>query len=388
MSLMQDQMEMKMTTTRPDAEAVSHTDSTSEGPRKQELLLDRVHYDNHLQLRVGTSATTVDDYADKMQRGVELPPPVVFQDGSQYLLADGFHTFAALHKCGRKEGLFDVRTGSRRDALTYALGANDEHGLRLTNEDKRKKVTTALRDETWRGWSDAKLAELCRVSDRFVASVRREMGIEVTTRVGRDGRRTDTSRAGKRGTSAPPAAASRAQPAAAAPTPASASARITTSKGTAKPSQQHSTFRETTPTSSEAVPSARSTERASPVTPNSSDSLSPTVSSRQPTVAESVTAPGPTVSSATTKAAVRPPSTPNGSESSDPRRKKSSEEASLKPGGSTSPQGDRAAKTSQTHPALRVYAQYNALSKPHQALVRSFLAPGGWKKARALAGKK
>jgi hypothetical protein len=40
----------------------------------------------------------------------------------------------------------EVRTGSRRDAVRYSVGANSVHGLRRTNEDKRREVQTLLAD--------------------------------------------------------------------------------------------------------------------------------------------------------------------------------------------------------------------------------------------------
>ncbi|MDP9356276.1 MAG: hypothetical protein M3R02_13525, partial [Chloroflexota bacterium] len=47
-------------------------------------------------------------------------------------------------------------------------------GQRRTGDDKRHAVTRALLDPEWGTWSDAAIARLCAVSDRFVAQVRRE----------------------------------------------------------------------------------------------------------------------------------------------------------------------------------------------------------------------
>jgi hypothetical protein len=40
----------------------------------------------------------------------------------------------------------DVREGSRRDAILYAVGANASHGLKRTNRDKRNAVRVLLKD--------------------------------------------------------------------------------------------------------------------------------------------------------------------------------------------------------------------------------------------------
>lgn len=46
-----------------------------------------------------------------------------------------------------------------RDAILYSCGANDRHGLRRTNEDKRRAVKKSLEDPEWSGWSSNKIAE-------------------------------------------------------------------------------------------------------------------------------------------------------------------------------------------------------------------------------------
>jgi hypothetical protein len=69
----------------------------------------------------------------------------------------------------------DVRQGSRRDAILYAVGANALHGLHRTNADKRNAAMTLLRDETWSAWSDREIARQCAVSDRFVNGLRAQL---------------------------------------------------------------------------------------------------------------------------------------------------------------------------------------------------------------------
>jgi hypothetical protein len=96
----------------------------------------------------------------------------VFYDGSDYWLADGFHRVEAAKSLGLVEIAADIRQGTRRDAVLYSVGANTSHGLRRTNEDKRRTVMMLLNDEEWRGWSDNRIAQLCGVSQPFVSSMR------------------------------------------------------------------------------------------------------------------------------------------------------------------------------------------------------------------------
>ena len=50
------------------------------------------------QSRVRIDDDTVKEYAELMSAGVELPPLVVFWDGTEYWLADGFHRYFAAQK--------------------------------------------------------------------------------------------------------------------------------------------------------------------------------------------------------------------------------------------------------------------------------------------------
>lgn len=140
----------------------------------KELPLDRVRTDGGTQMRAALNEGFVDELVASMRESAEpeLPPGVVFYDGTDYWLADGFHRVAAY----RKEGLdlfdFHVKAGTRRDAVLHAAGANAAHGLRRTDADKRRAVETLLRDEEWSKWSNRAVAEACGVSKGFVGDVR------------------------------------------------------------------------------------------------------------------------------------------------------------------------------------------------------------------------
>jgi DNA repair photolyase len=122
--------------------------------------------------RVKLSESAIEDYARAMKDGLELPPIVVFQDKGGYHLADGWHRLEAARRIGEKLITADIRKGSRRDALLYAVGANAKHGLRRTRADKRRSVQLLLDDPEWRKWSVNRIAEACNVSWDLVEDVR------------------------------------------------------------------------------------------------------------------------------------------------------------------------------------------------------------------------
>ncbi|HET8700465.1 MAG TPA: hypothetical protein VFL97_02220 [Nitrococcus sp.] len=68
---------------------------------------------------------------------------------------------------------------TRREAVLHSVGANAAHGLRRTNEDKRRAVLTLLNDEEWGKWSDREIARRCGVTNKTVAAYRNELSEEI-----------------------------------------------------------------------------------------------------------------------------------------------------------------------------------------------------------------
>lgn len=68
-----------------------------------------------------------------------------------------------------------VYPGGKREALLHALGANETHGHRRTDADRRHAVELLIADPEWRAWSDREIARQCHVSHMLVNRVRREL---------------------------------------------------------------------------------------------------------------------------------------------------------------------------------------------------------------------
>ena len=165
------------------------------------LTLASVRTDGGTQARAMLCEETVAEYAAALGGGVSMPRVVVFYDGTDHWLADGFHRVAAYARAKRGGIPAEIRQGTRRDAVLYACGANGTHGLKRTNADKHRAVETLLRDEEWSAWSNVQIAKACGVSDMLVAKVRAEVtpnGLESTPRKGADGRTINTANIGKR----------------------------------------------------------------------------------------------------------------------------------------------------------------------------------------------
>lgn len=134
--------------------------------------INSIRLDGGTQSRAEIHADTVAEYADALADGTEFPPIVVFYDGVDYWLGDGFHRVHAFRRAGRASISADVRVGTQSDAQLFSYGVNAGHGLRRSNADKRKAVEGALKHAISGEWSDNQIAKHCGVSHPFVGSVR------------------------------------------------------------------------------------------------------------------------------------------------------------------------------------------------------------------------
>lgn len=146
--------------------------------------------DGGTQSRAALSEDAIADYAAAYGAKATMPPVVVFRDrDGQSWLADGFHRCYGAQRAGLDAIAADVREGTQRDAILYAVGANAQHGLRRTNADKRRAVEILLRDAEWSAKSDRWIATATGVHHETVAATRAELAISPTERrKGRDGK--------------------------------------------------------------------------------------------------------------------------------------------------------------------------------------------------------
>ena len=161
------------------------------------MSLADIRIDGGTQSRESLCESTVSDYSDAMVSGDQFPPIVVFCDGSDNWLADGFHRFHAARKAGLSELQADMRSGTREDALWHAIGANKANGQRPSRGDVRHAVLLALR--TWPGKLQSEIAAQVGCAQQYVSRMKSEFTTsgELTPPekvTGRDGKTYPTSK--------------------------------------------------------------------------------------------------------------------------------------------------------------------------------------------------
>lgn len=144
------------------------------------IALTKLRTDGDTQPRAMLNQDVIAEYTEAMLEDAKFPPIVVFHDSANYWIADGFHRFFASKRAGVPEIECEIHQGTLRDAQLYSVGANSSHGLRRSNDDKRKAVLTLINDLEWAEWSDSEIARKCNVSHMTVGRIKKSLSLEKT----------------------------------------------------------------------------------------------------------------------------------------------------------------------------------------------------------------
>ena len=176
---------------------------------KRKPRLGSIRLDGSTQPRAEIDNALVREYAEYYAAGVKMPPLIVFFDGVDHWLADGFHRWHAARRADLKSVPCDVRKGTREDARWFSYSANKTHGLRRDNEDKARAVRAALKHPNGAKMSDRQIAEHVGVDPMTVGKYRKQLEptvevLQSAARTGRDGRTIQPANIGKKKTAADP----------------------------------------------------------------------------------------------------------------------------------------------------------------------------------------
>lgn len=138
------------------------------------LNLLNIRIDGGTQARLKLNQDAVKDYAEHMREGAVFPPLVVYYDGSEYWLVDGFHRFFALRANGTESTECDVRNGTLREAILFSKGVNggNKRGLPTTPDDNRMSIIWMLNDEEYKTWPNTDIAKHIGVSSMTVGRIK------------------------------------------------------------------------------------------------------------------------------------------------------------------------------------------------------------------------
>jgi len=134
-----------------------------------------IRTDGGTQVRFKLHEDKVAEYAELMKEGIVFPPLVVFHDGVDYWLADGFHRFFAYKKNGNTAIDCDVRQGTLEDAKRFARTANNKHGIPLSVEEWKAIANYYFTSKEYQDWSTRQIAKELGKSNSTISRWRAEL---------------------------------------------------------------------------------------------------------------------------------------------------------------------------------------------------------------------
>jgi N6-adenosine-specific RNA methylase IME4/DNA-binding CsgD family transcriptional regulator len=152
----------------------------------QSIPLASIRTDGGTQSRTELIPEKITEYAQLMLEGTVFPPIILFYDGSDYWLGDGFHRCHSAEQIDRKLIDAEIRQGTRRDAVLYSMEANTRHGIPLSLSDRKRCAKMLLEDEEWRQMSNREIGRRCGLSPSTVGSLRKEVLKESGVQIGHE----------------------------------------------------------------------------------------------------------------------------------------------------------------------------------------------------------
>jgi hypothetical protein len=138
----------------------------------KKIEISAIRTDGGTQARLKLDHDVVKEYAECMKDGDKFPPVIVFHDGSEYWLANGFHRYFATKSNGELEIECEVKQGTLDDAVLYAFSADGRQGLSRSAEDNRNIIIRMIQHPVWGKWSNAEIAKHVGVSKMTVGRVK------------------------------------------------------------------------------------------------------------------------------------------------------------------------------------------------------------------------
>jgi ParB-like chromosome segregation protein Spo0J len=132
----------------------------------KEIALAEIVADPSIQIRRSNHEPTIQRYEEAFDK---LPPVDVFETPDGFLLADGFHRFAAAERLGNTTIKANVHKGSRQEALEFAVIGNTKNADPLTPEERDDGIRRLK--QLHPDWSTRQIADVMSVSHETVRNV-------------------------------------------------------------------------------------------------------------------------------------------------------------------------------------------------------------------------
>jgi ParB-like chromosome segregation protein Spo0J len=146
------------------------------------LPIEKIRIDGGTQPRAEINKNAVEEYASLISEKVLMPPVIVYFDGKEYWLVDGFHRYFSHKKLGLTEMLVDIRNGTLREAQFFSKGAHNGRGLGHNSKDYEYIVLSMVKDKEWGQWSNRALGKHIGISAMTVGRIKKKADVQQSSK--------------------------------------------------------------------------------------------------------------------------------------------------------------------------------------------------------------
>lgn len=114
----------------------------------------------------------INDLLHALKNGAKLEAILLYYDGENYWLTDGYHRLAAIIRHGKDKIKATIRQGTLQDAQWHSFSVNQHNVLKRSNADKQRAIVGALKHFYGASRSNLDIAKHCGVDEKTVRTWR------------------------------------------------------------------------------------------------------------------------------------------------------------------------------------------------------------------------
>lgn len=140
-----------------------------------EISIHDIRRDGGTQPRAELDENHIEDLVFALTQGASFDAILLYFDGINYWLTDGFHRLAATIRRGIDKIKAEVRQGTQQDAQWHSFTVNQHQSLKRSNADKQRAIIGALKHAYGHLKSNKEIARHCGVSEISIKNWRQKL---------------------------------------------------------------------------------------------------------------------------------------------------------------------------------------------------------------------
>lgn len=140
-----------------------------------DISIHDIRRDGGTQPRAELDENHIEDLVFALGQGAVFDAILLYFDGANYWLTDGFHRLAATIRRGIDNIKAEVRQGTQQDAQWHSFTVNQHQSLKRSNADKQRAIIGALKHPYGHLKSNKEIARHCGVSETSIKGWRQKL---------------------------------------------------------------------------------------------------------------------------------------------------------------------------------------------------------------------